>query len=247
MKGMTMASWALGGFLAFGCGRSPGGSNAGDSPAPAPVVDGVQVGVVVEPADVTPVMTRTLTIRWQRLVTDGGTTCARCAGTEGAVRDAERTLGPALSPLGIRLVVEEGELDMAGFQGNPSESNRIWIAGKTLEEILGAAAGSSQCSGACADNECRTLVLDGQTYEAVPAALIVRAALKAAADLLGPTAEEAPAPPAEPAATGGSCGCGAAPAAPVTPAPGCCGAEPSSPTPSCGAAPGAPTPCCGSR
>jgi hypothetical protein len=229
---MPMSSWMLLCLVAAGCARPPSGTDAGESSPPAPSVDAAQTDIGTAP-------TRTLTIRWQRLIVDGGGTCPRCAGTEDAIREAERTLRPALSPLGIRVAVEEGELDMASFQGNPSESNRIWIDGRSLEEILGAAAGSSQCCGACGDNECRTLVLDGRTYEAVPATLIVRAALKAAADLLDPAAGDLGPAPVEPPAPGGSCGCGAAPAsrAPQLPAPGgssCCGAAPPAPTPCCG-------------
>ena len=219
--------WIAAGFLVAGCSRSPREADAQRSPTPAPTADAA-------PVDVAPAPTKTLTIRWQRLITEAGGTCARCTGTEGAIREAERTLSPALGALGIRVVVEEGALDMGTFKGNPSESNRIWIGGRTLEEILGASAGSSQCCGACGDSECRTLVLEGQTYEAVPATLIVVAALRAAADLLGPSAQEPGSPPAEPAAPGGSCGCGAAPAAP---APSC----------GCGAAPVEPTPCYGSH
>ncbi len=224
----------------MGCGRSTGGAPTDGSTVPTPAADAA-------PAAVAPAPAKTLALRWQRLIVDGGATCPRCAGTEGAIREAARTLTPALADLGIRLVVEEGVLDMATFQGNPSESNRIWIGGRTLEEILGGSAGSSQCCGACGDSECRTLVVDGRTYEAIPATLVVQAALKVAADLLGPPAENAAAPVGEPASVSdGSCGCGSPPAAPAPPAPSCCGgAGPAPAAPSCGAAPAQTTPCCG--
>lgn len=235
--------WIATVLLAIGCSRSTGGADAVPAPASTPTatVSGSDDGAAAA--------TSTLTIRWQRLITDGGSTCPRCAGTEGAIREAERTLTPALADLGIRLVVEEGALDMATFQGNPSESNRIWIGGRTLEEILGGSAGSSQCCGACGDNECRTLVVDGRTYEAIPAALVVQAALKVAADLLGPPAEIAPATVVEPPpASGGSCGCGAPPVEPAPAAPSCCGgAGPGPAAPSCGVAPAPSAACCGAR
>lgn len=75
------------------------------------------------------------------------------------------------------------ELSNAEFRADPGESNRIWIAGRPLEEWLGASTGSSPCCDQCGDDPCRTVEVDGVTLEAIPAEVIVRAGLMAAADL----------------------------------------------------------------
>lgn len=125
-----------------------------------------------------------LTITWQRLVDAGGNTCARCQATEAAVTEAARVLQRTLRLTPIRVVVEKKTLTGEQFQQNPLESNRLWVAGQPLEDWLPLKVGQSSCCGPCGDKECRTVLLAGQEYEAVPAALIVRAGLAAAAALL---------------------------------------------------------------
>jgi hypothetical protein len=132
---------------------------------------------------------KTLVIRWQRLVDTGGGTCERCAGTEQAIDEANRSLTASLKPLGIRVCVVKTKLTAEQFKLDPAQSNRIWIADQPLETILGAKAGMSRCSGCCGDNVCRTTVVDRRTYETIPPELIVRAGLKAAADLIQPSPE----------------------------------------------------------
>lgn len=135
---------------------------------------------------------KTLTIKWQRLV-HGGETCPRCGETGEEVKKAVDTLNSRLSPFGIRVTLETAELDLADFQADPGRSNRLWIGGRPLEEWLEGKAGHSPCCGPCGDEECRTLELEGKTYETIPAALIVQAGIQAASRLLTPP---------------GPCGCG---------------------------------------
>ena len=131
---------------------------------------------------------RPLAIVWQRLVS-GGQTCDRCAATQHAVEHAVHVLAQTLRPLGVEPHLEIRELDETSFQQDPSASNRIWIAGKPMEDWLGGTAGSSRCCSVCGDSECRTVEVGGSTYEAVPERLILRAALLAASELLDePTA-----------------------------------------------------------
>jgi hypothetical protein len=129
---------------------------------------------------------QTLVIRWQRLVDETGDTCGRCGNTEQAIDKAQRLLAKSLRPLGMRVRVVKSQLTAAQFKLDPSESNRIWIGEETLETILGAKTGASACAGVCGGNPCRTTVVDGQSYETIPAELIVRAGLHVAADLLRP-------------------------------------------------------------
>jgi hypothetical protein len=126
-----------------------------------------------------------LRVRWQRLVDDKGQTCDRCGGTERATQQGVKTLSRCLKPAGIDVVWEKTALSPAEFAKNPLESNRIWIADKPIEEWLRAKAGKSQCSGACGQSECRTLTVDGTTYDTIPAELIVKAGLLAGATMVG--------------------------------------------------------------
>jgi hypothetical protein len=125
-----------------------------------------------------------LPIVWQRLVGEQGTTCPRCGSTQLAVERAVKSLAEALRPLGIAPTLETREIDQATFDAAPAESNRIWIAGRPLEDWVDAATGSSQCCSVCGTAYCRTVEVDGKSFEAVPERLIVRAGLAAAASLL---------------------------------------------------------------
>lgn len=120
-----------------------------------------------------------LPIVWQRLVS-GGATCPRCSGTGDEVERACQQLRKQLMPLGIEPVLEIREIDDAAFKANPSESNRIWIAGRPMEEWVNASVGSSACCSVCGDSECRTVDVEGTTYEVVPEELLVKAGLIAA-------------------------------------------------------------------
>ena len=110
-------------------------------------------------------------------------------------------LEATLRPLGLQPVLATRVLDEAAFRADPSASNRIWIAGRPLEEWLGASAGTSPCCSVCGDLPCRTLEVAGTSFEAIPEDLIVKAALIAAARMIEPT----PAQSASAACCTGSC------------------------------------------
>jgi hypothetical protein len=143
---------------------------------------------------------KSLPILWKRLVNEGAT-CPRCGSTQRNVASAVAKLASALRPLGIEPVLEMQAIDDASFRAAPSESNRIWIGGKPMEDWLGARAGSSPCCEVCGDLPCRTIELDGQTFEAIPEDLIVKAGIIAASRLLGPDTSAC-------ATACGSSGCG---------------------------------------
>ena len=130
---------------------------------------------------------KTLHIKWQRLVDENMQTCPRCRTTEKEINSAVASLRASLAPLGMDVQLEKGVLDRATFQESPTESNRIWISERSLEFWLGATVGQSQCCDTCGDAECRTVVVDGDIYEGIPSELIVKAGLKAAAELTGNT------------------------------------------------------------
>lgn len=130
---------------------------------------------------------KTLKIVWQRLVNAKGNTCPRCLGTGDEVERGVKRLTLALEPMGIVPVLEKRELEEAAFLDQPSESNRIWVAGKPLEDWLGGQTGASRCCDECGDNDCRTIAVGGKTYEVVPEELLVRAGLIAGTRMLDPS------------------------------------------------------------
>jgi hypothetical protein len=148
-------------------------------------------------------MIRQLNITWQRLVNSSGETCDRCGSTEEAVEEAASRLGLSLRPLGIDVVLQKGQLSQSQFENDPLESNRLWIDGTPLEDWLTAETGRSRCCSACGEEDCRTITVDGVTYEAIPSDLIVRAGLMAAAAVLGAPSGEC----CTDAEEGGGCCC----------------------------------------
>lgn len=130
-----------------------------------------------------------LPIIWQRLVSSDGKTCDRCDATHQAIQRAFNTLKETLRPLGIEPILETRVIEERSFKADPSESNRIWIAGRPMEKWLGAKVGSSRCCSVCGDAECRTVEVVGTTFEAIPEKLFLKAALIASAHVLDPTTE----------------------------------------------------------
>jgi Domain of unknown function (DUF2703) len=128
-----------------------------------------------------------LPIVWQRLVSEQGTTCPRCHGTGEEVQLAVTQLKQALEPLGITPKLEVREIDEPTFLKDTLQSNQILIAGHPIEFWLGGQTGSSQCCNECADNDCRTVEVGGQSYEVIPQELLVRAGVIAATRMLDPT------------------------------------------------------------
>ena len=142
-----------------------------------------------------------LAIAWKRLVNEDET-CPRCASTQHNLSAALAKLELVLRPLGIQPALQTQAIDDATFRAAPAESNRIWIDGKPMEEWLGARAASSPCCEVCGDLPCRTMEIDGQTYDAIPGDLIVKAGLMAASRLLDAETSA----PASPCCSTG-CGC----------------------------------------
>lgn len=132
-------------------------------------------------------MAKVMKITWQRLVDEKGQTCERCGSTEKELQKAFQSLKKSLTPLGIKVILVKKTLDPVTCAKDISQSNRIWVGEHALEEWLGAQVGKSPCEFCCAELggqiECRTVELRGQLYETIPADLIVKAGLLAAANL----------------------------------------------------------------
>ena len=133
---------------------------------------------------------KVLPIVWQRLVTPDGRTCDRCDTTHQEMQRAMTKLADVLRPLDMQPTLETREIDERTFRSHPSESNRVWIAGRPVEEWLGGKVGTSRCCSVCGESPCRTVKLGGTEFEAIPENLFLKAALVAASHLLEPTNEE---------------------------------------------------------
>lgn len=129
-----------------------------------------------------------LPIIWQRLVSADRRTCQRCDATHQHLQSAVAKLKEMLKPLNIEPILELREIDETSFRNKPAESNRIWIAGRPVEEWLAASVGSSPCCSVCGDAPCRTMEVEGAVFEDIPEAVILRAALTAVSTLIGQTA-----------------------------------------------------------
>lgn len=133
---------------------------------------------------------KSLRIVWQRLVDSDGRTCDRCGATYEELQLALSKLDEVLRPLDIEPTFESREIDESSFEADPSQSNRIWIADKPIEDWLGARVSRTRCCSVCGDSECRTIELGTDAFEEIPAELILKAALVAAADMVGPNMQD---------------------------------------------------------
>ena len=124
-----------------------------------------------------------LVIEWQRMLDEQKQTCPRCGSTEQEAEKAVQELNQLLNQSEIAVSLIKKAIDPVSFKKDVLQSNKILIAGKTLEEWVGAKTGQSKCCETCGDAECRTVEYADETHEAIPADLIVRAGLVAAARL----------------------------------------------------------------
>ena len=129
---------------------------------------------------------KSLHIEWQH-IEEKGKTCRRCADTGVTLNQVIEELAEELKPMGVSLSLIETKLS----KDQTSESNRLFFNGMALENVLPDVTVSenpcSSCSDLCGcgdlcgqDVNCRTIVSGGTVYEAIPADLIRKAAMKAA-------------------------------------------------------------------
>jgi hypothetical protein len=132
---------------------------------------------------------KTLALKWERFASGQSEACQRCQGTRVEIQKAFQRLQADLAPVGIDVTLDEGMLSKDEAAADMCQSNRIWIEDKPLETWLGGEVGKSRCEGCCeamgSEVMCRTMIYEGETYEAIPANLIVKAAYAAASRMLG--------------------------------------------------------------
>ncbi len=78
-----------------------------------------------------------LVVEWQRLLDEQMQTCPRCGSTEQEVEKAVQELNRLLSQSGVVASLVKKAIDLESFKKDVLQSNKILIAGKTLEEWLG--------------------------------------------------------------------------------------------------------------
>jgi hypothetical protein len=122
-------------------------------------------------------MTASLAIVWERYDGDGGI-CHGCRATQHELAEAISTIQHALGPFGVEPHLEVLSIAEAQYRANPEQSNRIWIAGKPVEQWLNGTP-----KYRASRSPCRMVEIDGVTYAAIPHRLIVEAAILAASDL----------------------------------------------------------------
>jgi hypothetical protein len=133
--------------------------------------------------------TTILRIKWERLISKGET-CPRCGSTEEELGKAVPTLKQSLAPLGIEVILEKEELSDTEFKMDPLQSNRIWINDRLLEKWINGNVGQSPCCDVCGPHDCRTVQVQGQIYETIPAEIIIKAGLLAASEIITPRTGE---------------------------------------------------------
>jgi hypothetical protein len=117
-----------------------------------------------------------LEIEWRHLDKDGAT-CERCADTGATIRGLLGALSRELQPTGWEVTFKETLLD----ESEIPESNSIYFNGVAIESLLPNARRSDNCCASCGEilgspTMCRTIERGGETYEAIPAALVREAA-----------------------------------------------------------------------
>ncbi len=125
---------------------------------------------------------KSVKIKWKRL-TSKGETCPRCGSTEQEIEKAISTLKQSFAPLGIEVILEKEQISENEFQKDPLQSNKIWINDRLLEDWIGGKVGQSPCCDVCGTHNCRTVEIQGQTYDTIPSELIIKAGLSAASQL----------------------------------------------------------------
>lgn len=122
-----------------------------------------------------------LTVEWRHVGENVDLTCERCADTGNTLSEVLAEIEPLISEKGVKTEVIETVLPHDGIE----ESNIILFNGIPLEELIDGMTLTKTPCASCAcitgkdDVECRAVEYGGELYEAIPADLIRKAALKA--------------------------------------------------------------------
>lgn len=121
-----------------------------------------------------------LKIEWKHLDVDGKT-CDRCALTGEEIQQFVNRLHEECAIQDVHITLKETKLTEKEIE----ESNRIFINGIPLEDILPDTTVSQNVCSSCSDllgssTCCRTIIHTGKKYETIPRRLIREAVCKIA-------------------------------------------------------------------
>lgn len=123
---------------------------------------------------------KTVMVEWLHLEKEGKT-CDRCARTGQGIAALSQRLREECRPKGVEILFTETKVTEAEI----GRSNLVLINGVPLETVLPRTTASA--SGCCSCGEltgkeesCRTIVRQGQVYEAIPGEFIREAICKVA-------------------------------------------------------------------
>lgn len=129
-------------------------------------------------------MAGTLLVEWRHIGESVDATCERCAATGRTLAEAEvvAAIRPALSARRIRVRVTGTVLPPERI----AESNTILFNGVPIEDLLDEVRVEMTPCASCScitgtEADCRAIVCGDETHEALPADLILKAALRAVA------------------------------------------------------------------
>jgi len=125
-------------------------------------------------------MAGTLLVEWRHIGGNVDATCERCAATGRTLAEVVDAIRPALSARRIRVRVTETVLPPERIAG----SNTILFNGIPIEDLLDEVRVEMTPCASCScitgtDASCRAIVCGDETHEAIPADLILNAALRA--------------------------------------------------------------------
>jgi len=130
---------------------------------------------------------RTLVIHWRHAVCQNENPCERCINTPLEIQQAYENLKESLAGLGIVVTFEEKKIK--------EHDDHIYINDRDITDLLEGETIKTACMN-CLDDKgdprtCNSLKLGDNTYEVIPAELIIKAGLVAASELV----TAAPEPP----------------------------------------------------
>lgn len=115
-----------------------------------------------------------LHIEWMHYDKEGET-CTRCNNTGDNVKAAIETILKDKDFKNIEIIYKETKLEADKMP----DSNTVLINGQKIEDILEATASENYChSCSClagTGSNCRTIIRDGKSYEAIPQEMITEA------------------------------------------------------------------------
>ncbi len=114
-------------------------------------------------------------ITWQGFVGKNGESCERCNKTYLNIERALLKLEPLFANFGVKVVLEKKALSEEEFKRDPLSSNRIFINGEPIEDILNLKMGKNISCGVIQNLECRTIIDGNKETIEIPEKHIIAA------------------------------------------------------------------------